>query len=431
MPLFFCLTTDEERKQRMRTGYCSKRIFRTGVLMAASCFWGISGTAGAASTEKVPATILMDGRILAASKQRILAGDKELQPAFAALLKDAAKAMKEGPFSVMNKTRIPPSGDKHDYASYARYWWPNPAKPDGLPYIQRDGQTNPDSQSPAESDRGQLDDMVDGVETLGLAYYLTGEKSYAEHAALLIRVWFLNPETRMNPNLRFSQGIPGKADGTKSGIIDGRVLCRALDGAILIADASVLSAEEQAALREWCAQYMNWLKTNEVAQEEASAKNNHGSFFDAQIMYFALFAGDTVFAKKVAEEAITKRFLAQIKPDGSMPEELRRTRAFHYSVFNLHAMFMTAHMAESVGLDLWHAGDSRLKNSMAFLMPYADSALPWPNPDIEEAPRIELLQLLLIAADVYKEDSYKQSIGKLPLAERSARRENLVVPLMR
>jgi hypothetical protein len=115
----------------MKPDSCRKQIFRTGALVAAACFWGINGVADPAA-EKIPATILMDGRILAESKQRLLAGDKELQPAFAALLKGAAKAMQEGPFSVMNKTRIPPGGDKHDYASYARYWWPNPAKPDGI-----------------------------------------------------------------------------------------------------------------------------------------------------------------------------------------------------------------------------------------------------------------------------------------------------------
>ncbi|MEI8206295.1 MAG: alginate lyase family protein [Kiritimatiellales bacterium] len=420
----------------MKTGDCSKRIIRTGALVASSCFWAVSGMAGTFADKippapEIPATILMDGRILAASKQRILAGDTALMPAFTNLIQDAEKAMKEGPFSVMKKTKLPPGGDKHDYASYARYWWPNPAASNGLPYIQRDGQTNPDSQSPAESDRIQLDKLVAGVETLGLAYYLTGEERYAGQAAMLLQTWFLAPETRMNPNLKFSQGIPGKADGTKSGVIDGRIFCRALEGAILISKSPALSPSEHAALRDWAAQYLNWLKTDRLAQDEAATKNNHGTFFDAQIMYFAIFAGEPALARQVAEESVKRRILAQIEPDGTQPKELDRTRTFHYNAFNLQAMFMLARLAEQVGVDLWRAGDSRMKAAMDFLAPYADPARPWPYPDMDGVPRIELLPLLLQAAAVYKDDTYTQMLDKLSPAEKAVRRENLAVPLMR
>jgi hypothetical protein len=425
----------------MKTGCCSKQMFRTGALVVVSCLLGISGSGCAhrnggvdkiAPAPKIPATILMDGRMLAESKQRIKAGDSAIQPAFTNLLKDAEKAMKEGPFSVMNKTKLPPSGDKHDYVSYARYWWPNPATSNGLPYIQRDGETNPDGQSPATSDRSYLDKMVASVETLGMAYYLTGEERYAEKAAVLLRTWFLTPETRMNPNLKFSQGIPGKSDSTKAGIIDGRVFCRALEGSILISDSPALSPAEHAALREWIFQYLNWLKTDPLPQAEAGSKNNHGTFFDAQIMYFALFAGDNAFAKQIAEESVKKRILAQIELDGTQPKELARTRTFHYSAFNLQALFMMAHMGEQVGVDLWHAGDSRMKVAMDFLTPYADPARPWPYPDIDEPHRAKLLlPLLLQAAAVYKDDSYKQMLEKLPLAERESNRDNLAVLLMR
>jgi hypothetical protein len=380
--------------------------------------------------EKIPATLLMNGRILAESKQRILAGDAALQPAFTNLLKDAGTAMGEGPFSVADKTHLPPSGDKHDYASYARYWWPNPATSNGLPYIQRDGQTSPDSQSPAKSDRPRLEKMAVGVETLSLAYFLTGEERYAERAAALLRSWFLTPETRMNPSLNFSQGIPGQVNSTKAGIIDGRILCRALEGSILISDSPALSPAEHAALRAWASQYLSWLKTDAMPQAEAASKNNHGTFFDVQIMYFALFAGDTTYAKQIAEEATQKRILAQIEPDGSQPAELARPISLHYSFYNLEAMFYLATLAGHTGVDLWRAGDSRIKVAMDFLTPYADPACPWPYPDIKEASRMRLYPLLLQAADVYKDAPYRQMVEKLPLAERAIQRENLVVPLM-
>ena len=265
----------------MRTACCSKRIFRTGALAAASCFWTVSVMAGTSAEKippapKIPPTLLMNGRILAQSKQRILAGDAALQPAFSNLLHDAEKAMTDGPYSVMNKNTPPPSGDKHDYTSLARYWWPDPGKPDGLPYIQRDGITNPDSQGP-NSDYTQLSKLASSVETLGMAYYLTGEGRYAERSALLLRAWFLAPETRMNPNLNFPQAILGRDDGRKTGVLDGRKFNVILDGIALISDSPALNADETTALHAWFSEYLNWLKTNKLAQDESASKNNHGT----------------------------------------------------------------------------------------------------------------------------------------------------------
>ena len=385
--------------------------------------------ASATCFAEMPATLLMDGKILARSKQRLQAGDAKLMPAYSNLLQNAEAALQSGPFSVMDKGMVPPSGSKHDYLSFGRYWWPDPSKPDGLPYIRRDGETNPGNQGP-DNDRVRFDDMVTGVETLGLAYYFTGERRYAEKAAQLVRVWFLKPETRMNPNLYFAQGIPGLVAGRKTGVLDGRLFSRALDGVALISGSGALSASEQQALHEWFSEYLNWLKTNPNAREESEAKNNHSTFFDVQIMHVALFVGDADFARQVAQAAVEKRILAQIRPDGSMPEELARTRTLHYSLFNLEAMFLLARLADHTGVDLWHAGDSRIRAALDFLAPYADPAKPWPYPTVKEADRIRLLPLLLYAAYIYKDDSYTRLIEKLP-PEKETCLGWLVVPLMR
>ena len=107
-------------------------------------------------------------------------------------------------------------GGPNDFYSNGDYWWPDPAKPDGLPYIQRDGQTNPEN---FNHHRLAVRQLRDAVAALGAAYKITGEERYADKAAELLRVFFLDPATRMNPNLNYRPGHsrafpPGAASGS-------------------------------------------------------------------------------------------------------------------------------------------------------------------------------------------------------------------------
>ena len=381
--------------------------------------------------DAVPQTILMDGKKLAETKMRIEKGDLELKPALDSLLEAADAALQQGPYSVTDKEVVPPSGDKHDYASYSRYWWPDPEKADGLPYIRKDGETNPDSQSLKASDRQRIEVIGTHNEALGLAYYFTGEEKYAKKAAELLRVWFLDPATRMNPNLNHAQCRRGHNTGTKSGVLDGRMMVRGLEGSLLLAGSSALSDTELQGIKDWVGEYLKWLQTGKLALEEAASTNNHGSFYDAQTMYFALYSENKEVAKKIAQQAIEKRILSQIEPDGKMPEELRRTRPNFYSNYNLHAMFVLAHLAEKVDVDIWHAGDERLRAALDYLVPYADPSKPWPHDSIEENDRMNLFPILKMADLAYPDGNYLQKLETLPLEDRKIRRENLAFPLLR
>ena len=156
---------------------------------------------GAAQNNILDAPLLLDSQQLASTKNQLKQGEPKLKKAFVQLILEADKALREGPFSVTEKTKVPPSGNIHDYASYSRYWWPDPSKVDGLPYIRRDGETYPESQSLDVSDRRRIGSLGENAEALGLAYYFTAKDIYAQKVAQLLRVWFLDEATRMNPNL--------------------------------------------------------------------------------------------------------------------------------------------------------------------------------------------------------------------------------------
>lgn len=378
-------------------------------------------------------TLLIDVEHLEHSKFRISENDSKFQYAFDQLIQDADKVLYEGPFTVTDKEKLAPSGDKHDYASYSRYWWPNPNKPNGLPYIRKDGETYPGSQSIKESDRPKIGALGVNTETLGLAYYFTGNQNYANKAAQLLRVWFLDEKTKMNPNLNHAQCRPGHNNGSKSGVLDGRLMIRALEGSLLIKNSTALSDSDYRGLKKWAKGYYEWLTTNELALKEATSKNNHGSYYDLQVIYFALYSENHKAAKKVAKNFLNKRVFSQIQPNGSMPEELARTRSLFYSVYNLHAMFLVAELAKKVDVDIWEINNpnSRLKAGLDYLAPYTDPKKSWNQPTIREANRMEILALLQMANRVYPNEDYLLLAEKLPFEKRKVQRTILAYPLMR
>jgi hypothetical protein len=287
-----------------------------------------------------------------------------LQLPYAALIKRADRALVAPPRSVTHKTATPPSGSKHDYMSMGPYWWPNPATHNGLPYVQRDGQRNPEATGNAlDSDRmqGMLADSRD----LSLAYYFTGEARYAQQAAQVLRTWFLDPATRMNPSLRYAQSIPGIVEGRGIGLIDTRDLWWAMDAVALIAPATnALSAAEQLALRQWFTDYASWFGTSQLGRDEAAAKNNHGLFYDVQLVALWLYTGQTDKARQLLFDAQTQRFAAQFDAQGHMPLELARTRPYHYHTFTLEAITRLARYGQEAATrpqsgERWAASDPR------------------------------------------------------------------------
>ena len=389
------------------------------VLVAATA----QGVAARATPPAAPPRVfLVDARKLSETRQRVLAGDKTLDAAVARLEGEARKALGAGPFSVVSKSATPPSGDRRDYMSQAPYFWPDPKRPGGLPYVRRDGERNPEIDK--ITDHREMDGMVEAVSTLALAYYLKGDEAYASKAAALLRAWFIDPATKMNPNLQYAQYVPGVNTGRGIGLIETRGLTRVVDAVGLLDGSKAWTKEDQRGVESWYAEFLRWMLESRNGREEAAAKNNHGTYYDVQVASYALFVGKAGLAKSVAEGARLKRIAVQIEPDGRLPLELARTRPWNYSVMNLDGLLTLAELGESVGVDLWHyqTRDGRgLRRALEYLHPFAVADAKWPQSDSGDWRPGALFPLLRRAAARYGDERFDSLMRKVPAAEPASR----------
>ena len=341
------------------------------IVVSLACF-GFISVAGAQS--------IWDGAHLAHVKNHLQ------EPAYAVayqhLIKQADRQLKKKPVSVMMKEKTAVSGDKHDYMSLSRYFWPDPKKPDGLPYISVDGVSNPELK---KLDRNRLSEMATGVTTLSLAWYFSGEERYAQKATELIRVWFLNKDTHMNPNLNYAQIVPGLYNGKGRcyGVIDAYSFVEMLDAVQLLEGSTAFTKKDSKALKAWFSKFLQWMLTSDQGIEEGKQLNNHSTAHDVQVIAYAIYVGNKKVLDEYFGQFYEKRIKAQIEDDGRQPQELRRTLAFGYSQYNLTHMIDVMQMARHAGYTM--EGLPRMEKAADFLSPYLGKKVEeWPYKQISD-----------------------------------------------
>ncbi len=369
-----------------------------------------------------------DGARVAATRDRALAGDPQLQPLIDLLVAAADEAAAAPMVSVADKKATPPSGDKNDYVSLSPYWWPNPDTDDGLPYVRRDGEFNPERD---DYDVPALDAFGKNTRQLGFAYYFTGEEEYAGAAVARLEHFLLDPETRMNPRMLFAQFVPGVSDGRKYGIIETLRLRWVPDAVLMLQGSEALTPEVLAATREWFGDYALWMNTSEFGVAERDGDNNHATWAKAQIAYYSAFAGDPATARDMAERAVAS-LPDHVAADGSQPEEIARTRGIDYSEFNLRGFSELAILGQPLGVDLWHheTGDGRsLRMAYDFLLPYVLGEKDWPHRQIKPKKDDRLAESLRRFAIAYDDPTYEAAISSLTLKPETRILLDLLMPL--
>ncbi|WP_181408155.1 FkbM family methyltransferase [Pararhizobium mangrovi] len=306
-----------------------------------------------------------------------------------AIVTAAEDAIGRGPFSVVDKTSLPPSGDIHDYWHPAPYWHPNPNTANQLPYVRKDGVRVEGTQLYEESsdqyDRTRVQRLFDDTTTLVFAHHLTGERRYAQRAAENVRRWFADPETRMSPHLTYSQVRRGhnKDLGQARGIIELKDLYYFLDAVRLVIHTGELAIEDERAFRDWLKEYADWLESSPQGEKERDGNNNHGTYFDVQIASIYAYLGNRDKLRETLTRSLA-RLPVQIDEEGVQEEELNRPTSAHYCCFNLQGWVTLLNIYRAYGMDVGSFGQRPLSLLQAAIQWLLEKDLAnWPYQQID------------------------------------------------
>ena len=294
------------------------------------------------------------------------------------ILSDAEVYLQEKPITVTAATCDRSLGGKNDFYSEGDYWWPNPDDPDG-PYVNRDGMSNPDN---FLDHRKSMRRMSIHVATLAAAYKISGEEKYAAKAVEHLKAWFVNPESMMKPNMEYSQAIKGIVPGRGVGLIDGIHLVEPARAVSVLGESKSFDDKDYKTVVKWYAEFLEWMTTHEYGIDERDRTNNHGTCWVMQAGEYARLTGNGEITEYCRERFKTVLLPNQMSLNGSYHMELKRTKPYGYSLFNMDAMGMVCHIL-SIEDDIWNftLPDGRgMKIGLEYITPYiADKAI-WPLP---------------------------------------------------
>jgi hypothetical protein len=293
------------------------------------------------------------------------------------ILKEAAWALQQTPVTVTAAASPRSAGGNHDFFSEGDYWWPSPKSTDS-PYIQKDGITNPDN---FVAHRHAMIRFSRIVGSLASAYVLTGKDLYVRAALAHCKAWFIDTSTLMNPTLLYSQAIKGRFTGRGIGIIDAIQLMEVAQGLAVMKDAKSMDQNILNGSKKWFGQYLQWVTTHKYGIDEMNAVNNHGTCWVMQVACFAKFTDNQKLMELCRYRYKNILLPGQMAFDGSFPREIKRTKPYGYSIFNLDAMATICQMLSTKEDNLWNyqTDDGRsVKKGIEFLYPFIKDKKKWP-----------------------------------------------------
>lgn len=330
------------------------------------------------------------------------------------VLKDAAAALQLQPVTITAHRSVRSAGGPHDFFSEGDYWWPDPASPDS-PYIQKDGLSNPDNFT---KHREVMIRFSKVMGSLASAYRIAPRTEYVVHAVKHARAWFSDSATYMYPSLLYAQAIKGRVTGRDIGIIDAIQLMEVAQALYVMRDDPAMDEETYYDFQQWFSRYLQWLSTHPYGIDEMNAKNNHGTCWVMQAAVFAKFTGNNEVMRFCMDRYKNVLLPAQMEQDGSFPLELKRTKPYGYSIFNLDAMATICQVLSTPQDELWnhHTADGKnIRKGISFLYPFMADKSKWPYPqDVMYWNQWPVAQpFLLFGANAFGEKNWLHTWKKL------------------
>ncbi|QIA65449.1 hypothetical protein GT360_18080 [Vibrio astriarenae] len=337
-------------------------------------------SSGSALSLELPEFTFYDSNRINSINHNITADEGKFRYALETVISKADKALDSKVESVIDKPGPAPSGDMHDYLSISPYFWPDSDKEDGMPWLYRDGKINPLTRG-SNTDQVKAARFLNNMGDLFVAYLHTDDDRYSQKMLDYINTWIVNPDTRMNPNLSYAQGIPGRNDGSCFGIIEWKNINNLISSVEILKHRNKLDDHSIDIIDLWFSDYLDWLVSSDLGREEKTRLNNHGSWYDYQVIGLQLYLNRNSDAEKQLD--FTKfRIGQQFSIDGMQHNEVTRTKSISYSSMNLSALIQIAYMAQKVDVDLWnwtYLGDDgiRLEKGISYLYPYILDPSSW------------------------------------------------------
>jgi hypothetical protein len=336
--------------------------------------------------------------------------DNDYSQAFRSLVRKADAALEAPILTVMDKTGTAVTGDKHEYSTIARYYWPDRSRPAGTAYVYRDGFVNPEIHD-RKYDKTASEALFSNTSALGLAYALSGDERYAQRVVDYVRAWFITPATRVNPRLSFAQLVPYANTYLADGVIEFARLIDLLDAVALVRDSAALTGRDQAGLALWLDQYYAWLKTEPRFSGDLTMTNNVGTWTDAQTAAIALVLGRQAEAQAIVRRSLRTLLALQFDAQGKQTQEAGRVEAWHYHAYNLKAWFDLAEIGRRVGVDVLATrttSGASVKQGALYLLPFLAGTRAWIGRD--QIDRYESYEVVHRAAKAFGDQAFRDAV---------------------
>lgn len=352
------------------------------------------------------------------SNDQVVSTEEKSYFATAEIIAEADGYLNQKPITVTNAVCQRSAGTANDFYSEGDYWWPNPEDLDG-PYTRKDGQTNPEN---FVAHRLAMRDLSRWVASLTAAYKITKDKKYADKALEHLSAWFIESSTKMNPNLLYAQAIKGRVTGRGIGIIDTIHLIEVVKSIQVLQQLGYLKKTDLVGLKDWFNQYVTWLTTHEYGLAEKDHGNNHSTWWAAQVAAFADLAERPAILADCRNQ-YKKLLTAQMDKKGGFPDELKRTKPYNYSLFNIEGYVVLAKIAATPSDNLWtyKTGNGSLKKAIDFMLPGIQDKTKWTYPkDVQHFEELPIQSAsLLLAGLAYDNPDYLTIWQKLPKQRKS------------